>query len=181
MQPTPLHLVFMSHGSVPPSGSQPSLCVQYGPPSNRNSWTSAARSALLIPVCTSGRQQTRSSPCTRMAAASATGLCGRVLCSVAGFLCTGTVSTLRALVLSPPKVQTVRGSAAQQAGTYTGSGSSVLLKLLCHTSVQCDRARRTRTAAQAHRRGGRPRSGPPSHTTDLWTQGCDSQDASRRP
>ena len=150
MQPTPLHLVFMSHGSVPPSGSQPSLCVQYGPPSNRNSWTSAARSALLIPVCTSGRQQTRSSPCTRMAAASATGLCDRVLCSVAGFLCT--VSTLRALVLSPPKVQTVRGSAAQQAGTYTGSGSPVLLKLLCHTSVQCDRARRTRTAAPAHRR-----------------------------
>ena len=77
-----------------------------------------------------------------------------LLCSVAGFLCT--VSTLRARARvgtqSPQSSQTVRGSAAQQAGTYTGSGSPVLLKLLCHTSVQCDRARRTRTAAQAHRR-----------------------------
>lgn len=59
-----------------------------------------------------------------MAAASATGLCDRVLCSVAGFLCT--VSTLRALVLSPPKVQTVRGTASR----HTGSGSPVLLKLM---------------------------------------------------
>lgn len=87
-------------------------------------------------------------------------LSDRVLCSVAGFLCT--VSTLRARVgvLGPPKVPTIRGTAT--AGTYT-------VPLEVTLTPVCNATAHSRTAAQAHRPDvRRTATGPPSHTTRIY-------------